>query len=192
MLITLSGLPGSGTTTAARLVCHDLDLDHVTAGMIFRNLAVERNMTLEEFSKYAEEHPEVDWELDRRMANRAKDGEVVLEGRLTAWMMEREGIDALKVWLTAPEEVRAERVAQREGLTKDQALEANRTREESERKRYEDIYEIDLTDLSVYNLQIDTHKHDPDEVSDQIVETADEVFDIPDDVLADGGDEDEE
>jgi cytidylate kinase len=106
--------------------------------------------------------------------------------------MEREGIDALKVWLTAPEEIRAERVAQREGLTKDQALEANRTREESERKRYEDIYEIDLTDLSVYNLQIDTHKHDPDEVSDQIVETADEVFDIPDDVLADGGDEDEE
>lgn len=178
MLVTLSGLPGSGTTTAARIVCRDLDLDHVTAGMIFRNLAVERNMTLEEFSKYAEEHPEVDWELDRRMVNRAKDGDVVLEGRLTAWMMDRENIDALKVWLTAPEEIRAERVAQREGLKKDQALEANRTREESERKRYQDIYEIDLTDLSVYDLQIDTHKYDPDEVSDQILEAAYEHFDV--------------
>jgi len=40
MLITLSGLPGSGTTTAARIVCRDLDVEHVTAGMIFRNLAV--------------------------------------------------------------------------------------------------------------------------------------------------------
>jgi cytidylate kinase len=188
MLITLSGLPGSGTTTSARLVCHDLDLDHVTAGMIFRNLAVERNMTLEEFSKYAEEHPEVDWELDRRMVNRAKDGEVVLEGRLTAWMMERENIEALKVWLTAPEEIRAERVAQREGLTKDQALEANRTREKSERKRYQDIYEIDLTDLSVYDLQIDTHKHEPDEVEEQIVEAATERFDV-DGASADDGDE---
>ncbi len=176
MLVTLSGLPGSGTTTAARLVCHDLELDHVTAGMIFRNLAVERNMTLEEFSKYAEEHPEVDWELDRRMVNRAKDGEVVLEGRLTAWMMKREGIEALTVWLTAPEEVRAERVAQREGLTKDQALEANRTREKSERTRYQDIYEIDLRDLSIYDLEIDTHKHGPDEVSDLITEAAYEAL----------------
>lgn len=172
MLITLSGLPGSGTTTAARIVCHDLELEHVTAGMIFRNLAVERNMTLQEFSEYAEEHPEVDWELDRRMVNRAKDGDVVLEGRLTAWMMERENIDALKVWLEAPEEVRAERVAQREGLTKEQALEANRTREESERNRYEDIYDIDLTDLSVYELRINTHKHGPDEVAEKIVDAS--------------------
>lgn len=178
MLITLSGLPGSGTTTAARIVCHDLDLEHVTAGMIFRNLAVERNMTLQEFSEYAEEHPEVDWELDRRMVNRAKDGDVVLEGRLTAWMVERENIDALKVWLTAPEEIRAERVAQREGLTKDQALEANRSREESERNRYQDIYDIDLTDLGVYDLEVNTHKHDPDEVAEQIVEAAEERDDL--------------
>lgn len=176
MLVTLSGLPGSGTTTAARLVCHDLDLEHVTAGMIFRNLAVERDMTLQEFSEYAEEHPEVDWELDRRMVNRAKDGDVVLEGRLTAWMMDREGIDALKIWLEAPEEVRAERVAQREGLKKDEALEANRKREESERTRYMDIYDIDITDRSVYDVEINTHKNDPDEVSDKIVEAAQETF----------------
>lgn len=174
MLVTLSGLPGSGTTTTARIVCRDLDLDHVTAGMIFRNLAVERNMTLQEFSEYAEEHPEVDWELDRRMVNRAKDGDVVLEGRLTAWMMDREGIDAVKVWLTAPEEIRAERVAQREGITKEDALEANRQREESERKRYMDIYDIDLTDRSVYDLEVNTHKLEPNEVSDEILTAVDE------------------
>jgi cytidylate kinase len=177
MLITISGLPGSGTTTTARLVRKDLDLEHVTAGMIFRNLAVERNMTLQEFSEYAEEHPEVDWELDRRMVNRGKEGDVILEGRLTAWMAEREGLEALKVWLTAPEEIRAERVAQREGITKDQALEANRDREESERTRYQDIYDIDLTDRSVYDLEVNTHKNDPDEVAERVVEAAEERYD---------------
>lgn len=176
MLITLSGLPGSGTTTAARLVCHELEVEHVTAGMVFRNLAVERNMTLEQFSKYAEEHPEVDWELDRRMVRKAKSGDIVLEGRLSGWMMEREGIDALKVWLEAPEEVRAERVAQREGLTKDQALSANQSREKSEWSRYMDIYEIDLKDLSVYDLQIDTHENGPKEVATQIIEAAEGRF----------------
>jgi len=129
----------------------------------------------------------VDWELDRRMVNRAKEGDVVLEGRLTAWMMEREGIDALKVWLTAPEEVRAQRVAQREGLTKDQALEANRTREESERTRYEDIYDIDLTDKSVYALEVNTHKHEPEEVADRIFDEASETFDL--DALRDDADD---
>ncbi len=177
MLITLSGLPGSGTTTAARLVCHDLELEHVTAGMIFRNLAVERDMTLSQFSKYAEEHPEVDWELDRRMANKAKAGDVVLEGRLTAWMMEREGLDALKVWLHAPDEVRAARVAQREGLTKAKALKDNTEREASEWSRYMDIYEIDLKDLSIYDLQVDTHENNPDEVAKQIMDAAREHFD---------------
>ena len=176
MLITVAGLPGSGTTTAARLVCHTLDLDHVTAGMVFRNLAVERNMTLEEFSKYAEEHPEVDWELDRRMMRQARAGGILLEGRLSGWMVEREGLEALKVWLTAPEEVRAERVAQREGLTKDQALSDNRSREKSERSRYLDIYEIDLQDLSVYEMTIDTHDNSPEEVEQLIVDAANKHF----------------
>lgn len=176
MLITLSGLPGSGTTTAARIVCHDLGIEHVTAGMIFRNLAVERDMTLEEFSKYAEEHPEVDWELDRRMVRRMRDGSVLVEGRLAAWMADREGTEALKVWLDAPEEVRASRVAQREGLKKDQALAANQVREKSEWSRYMDIYEIDLKDRSIYDLEIDTDENAPDEVARRIVEAAKERF----------------
>jgi cytidylate kinase len=36
MLITISGLPGSGKTTVARLVACELGLEHVYAGEIFR------------------------------------------------------------------------------------------------------------------------------------------------------------
>ena len=172
MLITLAGLPGSGTTTAARIVCRELGLEHVTAGMIFRNLAIERDMTLEEFSKYAEEHPEVDWELDRRMVRKMRDGNTLVEGRLAGWMAARESLPALKVWLEAPDEIRAARVAQREGLTKSQALQANQVREKSEWSRYMDIYEIDLKDLELYDLRIDTNEHDPEAVAAQIADAA--------------------
>jgi len=169
-LITISGLPGSGTTTASRIVCQELGLEHVYAGMVFRKLAVEKDMTLEAFGRYAEEHPEVDWELDRRMARRAKANDAVLEGRLTGWMAQRESIDALKVWLVCDENERAARVAEREGLTREQALSANRTREQSEWSRYHDIYEIDLKDTAIYDLVIDTGEHPADEVARQIIE----------------------
>lgn len=176
MLITVSGLPGSGTTTASRLIAHDLELQHVYAGEIFRKLAVERNLTLEEFGQYAEEHPEVDWELDRRMARRARELDCVLEGRLTGWITHREDIKALRVWLDCPEEVRAERVAEREGITKDKALKDNSVREASENKRFLDIYEIDLTDRSIYDLVLDSNDLRPEEIASTVGEAAKERF----------------
>ena len=46
MLITISGLPGSGKTTVARLVARDLGLEHVYAGNIFRHQAEAQGLTL--------------------------------------------------------------------------------------------------------------------------------------------------
>ena len=49
MLITISGLPGSGTTTVSRLVASALHLDRVPGGEVFRQLAAESGMSLAEF-----------------------------------------------------------------------------------------------------------------------------------------------
>ena len=46
MLITISGLPGSGKTTVARLVAATLGLEHVYAGNIFRRQAEEAGLTI--------------------------------------------------------------------------------------------------------------------------------------------------
>ncbi|HZM41020.1 MAG TPA: AAA family ATPase, partial [Acidimicrobiales bacterium] len=76
MLITVSGPPGSGTTTAAEHVAARLELALVPGGAVFRSMAAERGLSLGEFGRYATDHPEVDVELDGRLADRARRGDV--------------------------------------------------------------------------------------------------------------------
>jgi len=66
MKITIGGLPGSGTTTSARLIERNLGFKHIYAGLIFRELAEERGMSLEEFSKHAEGNRDIDNLIDRK------------------------------------------------------------------------------------------------------------------------------
>jgi cytidylate kinase len=161
MIITIGGLPGTGTTTIAKMIAEKYNLRHVCAGFIFREMAKEMGMDLQEFSKYAEQHREVDEEIDRRQVEIAKQGNVVLEGRLAAWMLLKNGIEPdLTIWFKAPLEVRAERISKRENVDKEIALKKMVEREASEKKRYKEIYNIDLDDLSIYDLVIDTSKWD--------------------------------
>ncbi|MBW3587892.1 MAG: AAA family ATPase [Actinobacteria bacterium] len=170
MVITISGLPGAGTSTVARLVADALDLGLIDGGSLFRTMAAERGFDLAEFSKVAEDDREIDLQLDQRLSVRARQGPVVLESRLAAWIVTNEGLNATRVWIDAAEEERARRVATREGIDVDQALAASRTREASERQRFRTNYGIDLDDRSVYDLTIDSTGSDPATVAKSIVE----------------------
>ncbi|ACV24766.1 (d)CMP kinase [Methanocaldococcus fervens] len=161
MIITIGGLPGTGTTTIAKMVAEKYGLRYVCAGFIFREMAKEMGMDLQEFSRYAEQHKEIDEEVDRRQVEMAKQGNIVLEGRLAAWMLLKNGVKPdLTIWFKAPLEVRAERISKRENIDKEEALKKMVERECSEKKRYKEIYNIDLDDLSIYDLIIDSSKWD--------------------------------
>ena len=86
-IVTISGLPGSGTSTASSKLRTRLNWSYVNAGQIFRVLAKEANLTLNEFGARAEIDPTIDRELDKKMIRYAKKGEsTVMEGRLVGWM----------------------------------------------------------------------------------------------------------
>jgi len=154
MRVTVSGPPGSGTTTVAEALSSRFSLDHVSSGDVFRSMADERGMSLAEFGRAAEEDPEIDKEIDARQREIARENDdLVLEGRLSGWMADE--ADA-RVWLDAPVEVRAERVADREEQTPEEARAEIEKRQESEAKRYEEIHGIDIEDLSIYDLVVDT------------------------------------
>ena len=174
MLLTISGPIGSGKSTVAAALADALSFDHVSGGDIFRDLAAERGYTALEFNKLAEEDPQIDRDLDRRQREIAADREdLVLESRLAGWMA---GDYAdLKIWLDAPEEIRATRVADREEQDVETALEELRARAESEQKRYREYYGIDFEDRSIYDLAVNTGRWDPDGVL-RIVRTAVEAY----------------
>ena len=156
MRITISGLPGSGTTTVAKLLSEDLSVELISAGELFRQIAKEKKLPLEHFNKLAETDDDFDRQIDERQAEEAMKREnVIVEGRLSGFFVP----DAdLKIWLKAPVEVRAARIAGREKIAYEEALSAMNNRERSENRRYEQYYGINLNELSIYDLVIDSSK----------------------------------
>jgi len=160
MLITVSGPAGSGKSTLAGNLADALDYEHVSGGDIFRSLAEERDMTPLELNKAAEEDDQIDRDLDRRLRDIAAErDDLVLESRLAGWMA-GEHAD-MKLWLTAPLDARADRIAQRENKPFEQARTETEERSESEAQRYADYYDIEFDDLSIYDLAINTARWDP-------------------------------
>ena len=179
MLITVSGPPGSGKSTNAAGLADRLGLEHVSGGDIFREMAADRDMTPVEFNEFAEEDPQFDRKLDRRLREIAttRDG-LVLESRLAGWLA-AEHAD-FRFWFDAPLSVRAERIADRESKPVDRARTETRRREDSERKRYGEFYGIDIDDLSIYDAAYNTARWSPDSFLDVLVATV-EAYDPDDD-----------
>lgn len=159
MLLTVSGPPGSGKSTTAASLAAEFDLEHISGGDIFRQLAAEQGLSVGELNQKAENDPQIDRDLDRRLQQIAHESDdVVLESRLSGWLA-GEAAD-FRIWLQAPLPIRAERIASREDKPVDQARAETETREESERHRYREYYDIDITDLSIYDLSINTARWD--------------------------------
>ncbi|GAB7014462.1 (d)CMP kinase [Halolamina salina] len=155
MLLTVSGPPGSGKSTNAEILAERFDLEYISGGDIFRQLADERGYTPVEFNELAEEEEQIDKDLDRRLRTiAASRDDVLLESRLAGWLA-AEHAD-LRFWLDAPLDVRAERIADREDKTVPEARATTERREQSEAKRYADLYDIDIHDLSIYDAAINT------------------------------------
>jgi cytidylate kinase len=176
VLITISGLPGSGKTTVARVLSRRLGVPHIYAGDLYRREAEERALSLEEFNRLAEKDHSIDRALDAKMAAYARRGGMVLEGRLAAFIALQEGVDALKVWLTASEKVRAQRVSQRESSDSMRVLRENEERQRSDAKRYREIYGFDLNDTSIYDLVLDSDQAEPETLANRILACAADRF----------------
>ena len=169
MIITIGGVAGTGTTTTAELLSEKLDIPYISAGFVFREMAAEKGMSVLEFSEFAEGNDDIDKEIDRRQAEKAKEAEnLIIDGRLSAYFVENAD---LRLWLVTPFDVRSQRISNREGKSVEVAKNEIITRENSEALRYMDIHNIDITNMDIYDLIINTGTFDPKSVSEIIIQT---------------------
>ena len=169
MIITIGGLAGTGTTTLAEVLSEKLDVPYISAGFIFREMAAEHGMTVLEFSEFAEGNDDIDKEIDKRQAEKAKLAEnLIIEGRLSAFFVENAD---LRICLMTPFDVRSKRIAQREEKSVEIAKEEIITREKSEALRYKEIHNIDISNMEIYDLIVNTDSFDPESISEIIIQT---------------------
>jgi len=106
--------------------------------------------------KLPESEKEINKVVDFKALEEAKRGNVVIEGHLAGWIL-RDVAD-IKIFFTAPLEVRAVRVAARDGIPYEEALKEIRFREESNKLRAKIVYGFDLDDLSTFDVVFNTNR----------------------------------
>ncbi|GAH34622.1 unnamed protein product [marine sediment metagenome] len=123
-------------------------------------------MDFEKLCLLAENDDKYDLFVDQRQVELAASGQCIMASRLAIWLLKNA---ELKVYLEASPQVRAGRIAGREGLTVDQALKAMVKRDNRDHQRYMRLYGIDIDRYDFVDLIVDTEKGDQFHVVDQII-----------------------
>ena len=164
--LLLSGLSGTGSTTAAKRIAADFNLKYVYGGQIFRNMAQDRGISLEDLGKLLERDQETECEIDRQLVELGlRNEDILIESRTVGWIFPKD-VPSIRIWLTCDLEERLNRVERREhhAHSRENLLQ----REESDNRRYAALYGIEPDDFSPFDLVLDTTHLSVDQVVDQI------------------------
>ena len=183
MIITISGTPGSGKSTVAQILVKKLGLERLYIGGILRAFAKHKGMTIEELTKYAKSHPEIDQEVDektrdeaRKLAQQGQD--VLVEGRVQFFFLP----ESVKIFMKVDPEEAGKRIwkdlqdKEKSGARNEEVVTSVKKvqqkivrREAEDAQRYKKLYNIDHRDESQYNLVIDTTAITASEAADKIM-----------------------
>lgn len=126
-------------------------------------------MTVVEFGSIAETDDHIDRDLDRLLLQELRvNKDMIVDSRLSGWLCFMNGIYAIKVFVTAPFDIRVKRVMYRENQTEAKVREDILNREGSEKKRYASYYGIDYTRKDIYDVVVDSGSKSAKEISDEL------------------------
>jgi cytidylate kinase len=178
MIITISGLHGTGKSTVGKILSEKLSLKYYSTGQAFRDLAKENNMSLKQFTDYVEDHPEIDQKLDEKIIDIAHKGNIIIDSQLSGYFLKN--VADFKILLTCPIETRIKRMVERDNSSLEGKYDETISREKSELERFKKLYNINLENneknKKLYDIIIDTEKLSVSEIVDIILSTIEEKF----------------
>lgn len=173
-IISITGDLASGKTTVTKMLADELGFIIYKNGEYFRKLALEHNMSVTEFNKYVEQHPEIDRQIELSATKFAEENDnIIIDARL-GWYSVPE---SFKIYLKVDIDESARRAF---GDPDRKATENFATVEEYkadllkrytlENDRYYKLYGVNKTDMNNYDLVIDTTDKTPLQVKDIIIQ----------------------
>ena len=173
-IITITGDIASGKGTVTSLLQKELGYEVYKNGAYVRKLAKEMNMSIVEFQEHLNAHEEI----DRRIENSAKkyaeeNDNLIVDARLGFYAVPH----SFKIYLKVDLDESARRAyndSVRADTEKYNSLEAAKKdikyRFEQENIRYLKTYDVKRSDMSNYDLVIDTTNITAEEVAKEILE----------------------
>lgn len=178
-IITLSGKPGSGKSSTADRVAELLSYTRYSSGDFVRSIVRKRKITLREFNRLAENHPEMDHEIDEELRKLRDQEDVVIDSRLGFYWIP----ESFKVYLDLDSEVAMARIYRdanlnvlrgqsgEESSSMDDIVAQVEERTESERRRFKRLYGVNPFSIQNFDLVVDTSRHSPQTVALTIFDT---------------------
>ena len=171
-IISITGDLGSGKSTVSDILCKRLNYEYIYTGKIYREIANKYNMTPLELNQYSETHPNIDEEIDSTFKSLNEATNLIVDSRL-AWFFIP---ISFKVFLKTNLIISVNRISN-DSQRNDERYSSNEeaankiiARKLSENKRYMEFYGANCSDLSNFNLIIDTSFITPERVADIIIE----------------------
>lgn len=171
MIITLSGSPGSGKSSVAKLLAKKLSYKYLSAGDIQRIMGKERGMSIHKWDRYVELHPEVDRMVEDRMLAEGKKCNTVMDWRMGFHFAK----NAPKIFLYVKPAVGAKRIykehrsSEAENTTLLLTKKNMVARHRKLVRRLLQLYKVDYSNKKNYDLVIDTSNMTIDETVEKIV-----------------------
>lgn len=167
----ISGEIGSGKTSVAKLLGHASGREVVHAGSILREAAAALGVTVLEANSIAEQDEDLDLAIDEILLKFGRSNSSLIFDSRMAWYILP---SAFKVHLIVNPDVAAQRlvIGRASEVERYRSLEEARRcaeqRYQSERRRFDRRYGVDMALLSNYDLVVDTSDAEPNSVAVEI------------------------
>ncbi len=172
MIITISGLPGSGKTTVGKLLAEKLGFKFHSIGDLRGRMAMDKGLTIDQLNEIGMEEEWTDKEADEYQKTLVrKEDNLVIESRLGFYFIP----ESLKIFLKVDLKAAAERIFkdqrpdEENKRNAEEILESMKKRIESDSRRYKKYYGVDFLDEKNYDHVIDTTDLTIDQVVDKII-----------------------